>query len=255
MSDLDSRRPNPRRPRADARRNRELILRAAADLIVDQGPGTPMETIARKAKVGIATLYRHFPDRLVLLRQVAVDTLRQSTQEARSALEEEQDAFTALGRFMHNSVDMKIGAVMPVLAAQLAGDDSSGEVWVEARKSREALEEILATARAEGSLRPDVTPGDIGMLIVRFTPPMGGSISPEDSQRLSHRHLELMLDGLVNFVSHDTLPGPAMSFEDLLRLDPAPDGEITNELQAKGRLRQSRAAAAGNEDTSRKTGS
>jgi AcrR family transcriptional regulator len=255
MSDLDSRRPKPRRPRADARRNREQILRAAADLIVDQGPGTPMETIARKAKVGIATLYRHFPDRLVLLRQVAVDTLRQSTLEARAALEEEQDAFQALSRFMHNSVDMKIGAVMPVLAAQFAGDDSSAEVWHEARKSREALEEILAAARAEGSLRPDVTPADIGLLIVRFTPPMGGSISPEDSDRLSHRHLELMLDGLVNFVSHEALPGPAMSFEDLLQLDPAPEGEVTNELRVKERLRQSRAAAAGSEGTSRKTGS
>jgi AcrR family transcriptional regulator len=255
MSDLDSRRPEPRRPRADARRNREQILGAAADLIVEQGPATPMEAIARRAKVGIATLYRHFPDRLVLLRQVAVDTLRQSTQEARSALEEEPDAFNALSRFMHNSVDMKIGAVMPVLAARFAGDDGSGEVWLEARRSREALEAILAAARAEGSLRPDVTPGDIGMLIVRFTPPMGGSISAEDSDLLSHRHLELMLDGLVNFVSHERLPGPAMSFEDLLRLDPAPEGEVTNELQAKERLRQSRAAAADNEGTSRKTGS
>src|ERR1700754_3683879 len=103
MNELDDRRPKPRRSRADALRNREQILRAAADLIVEQGPTTPMETIARRAKVGIATLYRHFPDRSVLLRQVAVDTLRQSSDEARSALAEEADAFTALARFMHNS--------------------------------------------------------------------------------------------------------------------------------------------------------
>jgi AcrR family transcriptional regulator len=255
MSDLERRRPKLRRPRADARRNHEQILRATADLIVEHGPGTPMETIARRAKVGIATLYRHFPDRLVLLRQVAVDTLRQSTREARSALEEEPDAFTALARFMHNSIDMKIGAVMPVLAARFAGEEELGEVWQEAVAAREALEALLAAARAEGTLRPDVTAGDIGLLIVRFTPPMGGSISPEDSDRLSHRHLELMLDGLLRFLTHEALPGPAMSFEELLRLNPAPDGEVTNELAAKERLRQSRAAAADSEDRSRKTGS
>ena len=63
MNEPDVQRPKPRRTRADARRNREQILRAAADLILEHGPTTTMELIARRAKVGIATLYRHFPDR------------------------------------------------------------------------------------------------------------------------------------------------------------------------------------------------
>src|SRR5919198_103484 len=114
MNELDERRPKQRRTRSDALRNREQILRAAADLIIEHGPTAPMEMIARRAKVGIATLYRHFTDRSVLLREVALDTLRQSGEEARAALAEEPDAFTALARFMHDAVDLRIGAVISV---------------------------------------------------------------------------------------------------------------------------------------------
>ncbi|MCA1656080.1 MAG: TetR/AcrR family transcriptional regulator, partial [Pseudonocardiaceae bacterium] len=81
--------PKPRRTRSDALRNREQILRSAVDLMVEQGPTVPLEMIARRAGVGIATLYRHFPDRMVLLRQLALDLLTQSAAEATRALAEE----------------------------------------------------------------------------------------------------------------------------------------------------------------------
>lgn len=252
MNELDNRRPKPRRSRADALRNREQILRAAADLIVELGPTTPMETIARRAKVGIATLYRHFPDRSVLLRQVAVDTLRQSSNEARTALEEEADAFTALARFMHNSIDLKIGAVMPILAARFPEDDELTEAR---RETREAHEALIDAAHTEGSLRPDVTAGDIGLLIVRFTPPLPGPISAEDNERLSHRHLELMLDGLLRFLSHEVLPGPAMSFDELIQMRPDMGRGVTSELRQKERVRPARGASADTEGTSTTTGS
>jgi AcrR family transcriptional regulator len=217
MNELDQHRPKPRRPRADALRNRKQILRAAADLIIEQGPTTSMESIARRAKVGIATLYRHFPDRSVLLRQVALDTLGKSAEEARAALAEEPDAFTALARFMHNAIDLRIGAVMPVLADRLTMD----EELLEARRlARDAHEELAGAAHAEGSLRPDVTAGDISLLIIRLTPPLPGTMPAEDNHRISHRHLELLLDGLLRFLSHEKLPGPAMSFEQLTRIQP-----------------------------------
>ncbi|HEV7647816.1 MAG TPA: hypothetical protein VGP26_06630 [Actinophytocola sp.] len=187
-----------------------------------------------------------------MLRQVAIDTLRQSTAEARTALDEETDAFTALARFMHNSIDLKIGAVMPILAARFADDDGLAEARHETREAHEAL---IKAAHDEGSLRPDVTAGDIGLLIVRFTPPLPGPISPEDNERLSHRHLELMLDGLLRFLSHEVLPGPAMSFDELIQMRPDLSRGVTNELHAKERGRHSRGAAAGSEGTNRTTGS
>jgi AcrR family transcriptional regulator len=237
MSDLDTPRPKPRRTRADALRNRERILRAAADLILEQGTTAPMELVARRAKLGIATLYRHFPDRSVLLREVALDTLRTSAAEARTALAEEPDAFTALARYMHDSIDLRIGTVLPVLVDRIPMDE---EVLEARRLCREAHDALAVAAHEEGSLRPDVTAGDISLLIIRFTPPLPGMISAEDNHRLSHRHLELMLDGLLRFLSHEQLPGPAMTFEELMESGSLPGQDyarITNEIRTRERAR------------------
>lgn len=212
MNELDEERPKRRRTRADALRNREQILRATVDLIVEQGPTVPLEMIARRAKVGIATLYRHFPDRMVLLRQVALDLLQQSAEEAAAALAEEQDAFTALARYMHDSIDLRIGAVMPVLAERISMDD---ELMTARHMSRESLDALVRAAHEEESLRPDVASGDISLLIIRLTPPLPGAIAPDDNHRLSHRHLELLLDGLLRFMAVDSLPGPAIAFDEL----------------------------------------
>lgn len=228
MNERDEHRPKPRRTRADARRNREQILRAATDLIVEQGPTAPMELIARRARVGIATLYRHFPDRSTLLRQVAMKTLHTSAEEARTALEEEPDAFTALARYMHDSIDMRIGVVMPVLADRVSVDDELIAARTEYHGAHDAL---ITAAHLEGSLRPDVTAGDISLLIIRLTPPVPAPISPGDNYHLSHRHLELMLDGMLGFLAHQQLPGPSISFDELVHLRPGADYPgITNDF-------------------------
>jgi AcrR family transcriptional regulator len=208
MNDL----PKPRRTRADAVRNREQILRAAVDLMVEQGPAVPLELIARQAGVGIATLYRHFPDRMVLLRQVTLDVLTQSAAAAKAALEEEPDAFTALARYLHDAIDLRIGVVMPMLAERVLMDE---ELVTARDASQEALTAVVRAAHDEGSLRPDVGSGDIGLLMIRMTPPLPVAIAPEDNHRLSHRHLELVLDGLLRFLAVDSLPGRPLDLEEL----------------------------------------
>jgi AcrR family transcriptional regulator len=204
--------PKPRRIRADALRNREQILRATVDLVVERGSTVPLEMIAKRAGVGIATLYRHFPDRMVLLRQVALDLWRQSTHEARTALAEENDAFTALTRYMHNSIDLRIGAIMPVLAVKVPMDE---EMLTARQDSREATDEMVRQAHEEESLRPDVQSGDIGLLIIRFALPLSDALAPEDNHRLSHRHMELLLDGLLSVMAENLLPGPTLAIDDL----------------------------------------
>src|SRR5919199_1988766 len=87
--------------RADARRNRAQVLAAARDVFVEQGPDAPLDEVARRAGVGIATLYRRFPDRAALQRAVALDVLAQAADAARQAEAEEADAVCALGRYMH----------------------------------------------------------------------------------------------------------------------------------------------------------
>jgi AcrR family transcriptional regulator len=224
MNDL----PKPRRTRADAVRNREQILRAAVDLMVEQGPAAPLEMIARRAGVGIATLYRHFPDRMVLLRQVALDVLTQSAVAAKAALEEEPDAFTALARYLHDAIDLRIGVVMPMLAERVLMDE---ELVTARDASQNALTAVVRAAHDEGSLRPDVGSGDIGLLMIRMTPPLPVAISPEDNHRLSHRHLELVLDGLLRFLAVDSLPGRPLGLEELGDIPRDEDGNYLQVME------------------------
>jgi len=202
-----------RRLRADAVRNRERLLAAARDVIVEQGADAPLDEIARRAGVGIATLYRRFPDRPALLHEVALDLLGRSTHEASTALAAEPDAFAALARYLHRALDLGISAVMPALIGQLRLDE---ELLTARRASAKAVEAIVAAARADGSLSGDVTSGDVGLLLVRLARPLPGPFPPVVNRRLAHRHLDLVLDGLRSRAAPEApLAGPAMTFDDL----------------------------------------
>jgi AcrR family transcriptional regulator len=210
--------------RADARRNRDRLLAAARDVFVEHGAGAPLEDVARRAGVGIATLYRRFPDRRSLLREVALDVLHRSADEAASALAEEPDAFAALARYMHRALDLRIAAVMPVLVGRLQMNVDE-ELLAARARSVDPIDRIIAGARAQGSLRPDVANGDVGLLLVRLARPLPGPFPSELDNELAHRHLEVLLDGLRSAARPAaSLAGPAMTFDDLASM-PQPGGE------------------------------
>jgi len=212
----------PRRMREDARRNRERLLAAARDAFVEQGAHAPFDDIARRAGVGIATLYRHFPDRAALLRQLALDLLVRSAHEASTALSEEPDAFGALARYLRRALDLRIAAVMPVVVGQLRLDE---ELLAARSASAEAVDQIITAAHADGSLRPDAASGDVGLLLVRLSRPLPGPFPAAVNHRLARRHLELLLDGLrPPALPGVPLPGPAMTFEDLAAMPPPDQG-------------------------------
>lgn len=215
--------PRPRRTRADAVRNREQILRATVDLIVEVGTSVPLETIAKRAGVGIATLYRHFTDRTVLLRQVAVDMLRQSAAVATTALVDEPDAFTALAKYVHAAIDLRMGVIMPMLSERVAGDE---ELFAAHDESKRALEALIKAAHDEGSLRPDIGAGDIGLLVIRMARPLPGPISAEANNLLSHRHAEVVLDGLLRFLAADSLGDSPLQMSELNVRPDTDDGPV-----------------------------
>jgi len=210
--------------RADAQRNRDQIVLAARDVFVEQGMEAPLDDIARRANVGIGTLYRRFPDRQALIAAVALDLMRHSADEGRRALAEETDAFRALGRYMHRALDLRIGAVMPLLVAgsPLAKDDEYRRLREE---SATAVRAMVEQAQAAGLLRPDIAEGDIGMLIIRLNRPLSNPFPRELGDRLAHRHLDVLLDGLRSAcnANGETLSGPALTIEDLRSVSPASD--------------------------------
>ena len=211
----------PRPLRADARDNRLRLLEAARDAFIDRGPGAPLEEIARRAGTGIATLYRRFPDRRALIREVVLDALQRTAYEAREAAGEEPDPFAALARYMHRAIDVRTAAVIPALLAEAPFDD---EEIRQARQTGAAeLEALAGAAHQAGTLRGDVTSGDIGLLIVRLSRPLPGGFPPETNNSLSHRHLDLLIDGLRATARQPAqLGGPALTLTDLRQL-PQPE--------------------------------
>jgi AcrR family transcriptional regulator len=202
--------------RADARRNRERLLAAARDVFVDQGPDAPLDAISAAAEVGIGTLYRRFPDRRALVRAVVIDVLGLAAEEARLALTEEPDAFQALARYLHRALDLRISAVMPALLDQMPPDDE--EIASIRTRSWGLFQQLVDRAHAAGTLRADATFADIGLLLVRLARPLPGPIPRDLDNRLAHRHLELLLDGLRTDRAEPAapLPEPALTLADLL---------------------------------------
>jgi len=207
--------------RADARLNRARILGAARDVFVEQGPGAPLEDIARRAGTGIATLYRRFPDRQALMRAVVGEALDRITEEAHRALDEEPDPFAALVRYMHAALDTRIAAVIPVLAGEVPLDD---EILRSRDRSARLVQGLIDAAHRAGTLRSDVTFGDISMMIFRVSRPLSGGFTRELNDQLAHRHLELIISALRAAADRRDapLPGPAMTLEDLRDLRAAP---------------------------------
>ena len=202
--------------RADARRNRERILAAARDVFVDQGPDAPLDAIAAAAEVGIGTLYRRFPDRRALVRAVVLDVLGLAAEEARLALTEEPDAFQALARYLHRALDLRISAVMPALLDYIPPDDE--EIASIRTRSWGLFQQLVDRAHAAGTLPPG---RDVRRHWVSAGPPGKAPPWPDPrdlNNRLAHRHLELLLDGLRSDRAEPAapLPEPALTLADLL---------------------------------------
>ncbi|MGY2876334.1 AcrR family transcriptional regulator [Marmoricola sp. URHA0025 HA25] len=196
--------------RADARRNLEQLLDAARELIVERGPQVPLEDVARRAGVGIATLYRRFPDRESLLRAVVLDALRR-TRDAAVEASAGGDAFEALATYLRRALELRVSAVIPQVLDLLDPDDTE---LAEARDaSAEAVSALVDAAHESGDLPADITFLDIGMMLVRIARPLPGPMAPELKDELARRHLELFVRGLG--ARDGVLPGPTLDRKDL----------------------------------------
>jgi len=208
--------------RADARLNRERILAAARVSFVERGADVPLEEIAARAGVGIATLYRRFPDRAALQRAVALDVLTQAGQEARAAIDEEPDAFSALVRYMRRALAMQVSAVVPALLGSVDLEDE--EFRAVRMESATLMEAMIERAQAEGALRPGIAFGDIGLLLVRLSRPLPGTLDRAVDLEMAQRHLTLLIDGMRSERATEALSGVELTLDDLRSLPNEPTG-------------------------------
>ncbi len=173
--------------RADARRNRERILKAARAVFADQGMHSQIDDVARRAKVGVGTLYRHFPTKEALVEALVRERFEEIAGYAREALERE-DAWEGFCELIWRAAERN-AADLAFCEAQASTDQSRVVAEVGLAESTNAL---VRRAIAQGRMRADVTEEDVPMMMCGASSVM--RLSPKsDAWR---RYLTVMLDGL-----------------------------------------------------------
>ncbi|MEV6340317.1 helix-turn-helix domain-containing protein [Nocardia vinacea] len=182
--------PSTGRPmRADARRNYERIVTSAQEAFAEQGPDAPLEEIARRAGVGIGTLYRHFPSREVLIEAVYRSSIEQLSARAHSLLETHSGT-EALEIWLREQVQWVMDNRS--LATTLkAGMDKGSPTFTLCRTLiTDAASALLQAAQDSGDIRRDIEPRDL----LRFGHGIG--IACETVPEAAPRMLDVTLDGM-----------------------------------------------------------
>ena len=146
--------------RADARRNRQRLLDAALQVYAERGADdASLDEIARRAGVGIGTLYRHFPTRQALLEAVYRDQVEELCEVARE-LHDEAPPQQALERWLRAL--MAFATTKKNLSSSLMSGPNKSEVATSCSAMvREAATKLLADAQATGQVRGDVDAIDL----------------------------------------------------------------------------------------------
>jgi AcrR family transcriptional regulator len=175
--------------RADARRNHRRLLSAAKTAFLEHGADAPLEDIARRAEVGIGTLYRHFPTRLALQAAVYQDEVDELCAKAYE-LAETEPAGEALAHWMRSfagNATTKRG-LMQTLKEVI---DVRSDLFARCHDEiREAAGAVLAQAQEAGAVRPEVTVADL----LRLTHAL--SVATENAPESTDRLLTYLIDGL-----------------------------------------------------------
>jgi len=178
--------------RRDAQRNHELLVEAARELFAEQGVEASLEEIARRAGLGIGTLYRHFPSREAFVEAIFERRIGELVAVTENAAAE-PDAWAAFSQLLERTLELQAGDRVlkdvlmryPPGASKLAG----------AREELRALyEQVLERARRQGALRADFTFSDLALLFWSLAPLIDATaeVAPETWRR----HLHFVLDGL-----------------------------------------------------------
>ncbi len=178
--------------RADARRNRVLVLEAAKAIFAERGPAASTEEVAARASVGIGTVFRHFPTKRALLEAVLMDRVA-AVGEAARALANSPDPGPALFRLVNLMVDQS--------AEKRSYVDALGDASLDSRIAQSdvghqtllAIERLLTHAQQAGAVRRDVQVAELIALVV------GASRASEHSgwkRGVRAKVLEVIFDGL-----------------------------------------------------------
>lgn len=176
--------------RREAARNDVSILDAARSVFLED-PSAPVSAVAARAGVGISALYRRYPSKDDLLRELARDGLVRYITELEAALADDRDPWTVYADCLARILDGGSQALAQRLAGTFTPTPDLSEL---ARRASALAREVHQTAQRRGALREDVSPTDVVLLLETLsaiTLPGG-----DGGHALRHRYLALLLQAL-----------------------------------------------------------
>jgi AcrR family transcriptional regulator len=177
--------------RADARRNREAVLAAAKKLFADQGLEAQIPDVAKAAKVGVGTVYRHFPTKDDLIAALAAQHFERLAQKAREGLEME-DAWEGIAEFIRFST--QIQADDRGLCEVTGSRPDLMDRAAQATELPELCDRLVKRAQRSGKLRRDLEWQDIPMIACGLGRSTYATMGPAVGRW--PRLVEIVLDGL-----------------------------------------------------------
>jgi AcrR family transcriptional regulator len=174
--------------RADARRNRERVLKAARAVFAEQGIDAQIDDVAKRAKVGVGTVYRHFPTKEALVDALVRERFEEIADYAQEALER-GDAWEGFCELIWRAAERN--AADRAFCEVVAFTDQ-GRV-VEETGLGSSTRKLITRAQAQGKMRADATEFDVEIMMCGAGSVMRTMVTAPDVWR---RYLTLMLDGL-----------------------------------------------------------
>jgi len=173
--------------RADARRNHERILKAARAVFADKGVEAQIDDVAKRAKVGVGTVYRHFPTKEALRDALVRERFEEIAGYAREA-QQREDAWEGFCELIWRAAERN--AIDRAFCEIVAFTDQTS--IVEECGLARSTDELMERAKAQGAMRADASQIDIPIMMAGAGSVMRLSQSPE----LWRRYVTIMLDGL-----------------------------------------------------------
>ncbi|WP_327176062.1 TetR/AcrR family transcriptional regulator [Streptomyces sp. NBC_01335] len=197
--------------RRDALRNRKLLRDTAREVFAEEGLDAPLDVIARRAGVGNATLYRHFPTRAALVDEVFRDALAE-TMEAGERARAADDAWRALGQYLR-TVFAGLAAdrgTNDLMTTNLEGVPSLEAVHAH---NRGTIDVLIRRGQEQGAIRPDLLTEDLLFSLAALGRAVPALTAAAPDAWL--RPLALLLDGLRAGPAADALPAQALTPDQL----------------------------------------
>jgi AcrR family transcriptional regulator len=178
--------------RRDARRNDELLVAAARELFSEHGVDVRFDEIARRAGLGTATLYRHFPTRAALVEAIFAERVDELLSLAAASLAQ-PDAWLGLVSFLEAIFELQGDdrVLREIFVRYPPGEGLLAETRLQMRA---IFEQLLQRAHDEGALRTDFGVPDLAILLWSFAPVIDATA--EAAPNAWRRHLHWLLDGL-----------------------------------------------------------